>query len=353
MVCSIVIPVVLIAIIAIVFVPGATVPKGTPKSLVWKRKLWELHTGWLGLALSLVSAWFITNGLKNLMGKPRPDLLSRCQPDIANLGSYVVGGIANISSNGQLVSGAICKNPDTSLVNDGFRSFPSGHASFSAAGLVYLTLFIASKFAVIPFLAPSPNADSASASLSAFPSRTTRLPHSLPYSNAETNTYELSHRGASTEPLKHRTAPPLWAARHQAAAPPVYLLVATAAPFLASVFIASSRWFNFRHHGFDILFGFSIGFATAVLSFRFYHLPLGRGAGWAWGPRSEGRAFWAGVGRSGFAAERGEGIVAGVCRAGDEEEALGGGLGDGGNGSGRVGQTLAVGRKGSRPESEG
>ena len=53
-------PIILIAIIALLFVPGSTVPRGTPKSLIWKRKLWELHIGWLGLALSLISAYFIT-----------------------------------------------------------------------------------------------------------------------------------------------------------------------------------------------------------------------------------------------------------------------------------------------------
>lgn len=136
-------PAVIIAIVALVFVPGSTVPRGIPSSLIWKRKLWELHTGWLGLGLSLASAWFITNGIKNLCGKPRPDLISRCQPDLANLAEYIVGGIANTTSNGQLVSGAICKNSDNALLQDGFRSFPSGHSSSSAAG----TLSSPSSFA--------------------------------------------------------------------------------------------------------------------------------------------------------------------------------------------------------------
>lgn len=164
-------PVVVIAIIALVFVPGATVPKGVPRSLIWKRKLWELHQGWLGLALSCAAAWLITNGMKNMFGKPRPDLIARCQPDMANLSQYIVGGIANVSSNGQLVSGNICKNPDKAILDDGFRSCPSGHASSSAAGLLYLSLFIASKFAItIPFLAPAGYSDDQT-SHSAFPSR--------------------------------------------------------------------------------------------------------------------------------------------------------------------------------------
>jgi membrane-associated phospholipid phosphatase len=115
-------------------VPGSTVPRGTPQSLIWKRKLWELHTGWLGLALSVVSAWLITNGMKNMFGKPRPDLLARCHADIDNIAKYIVGGYNNFSSNGQLVRAEICTNPDKAILDDGFRSYPSGHSSSSAAG---------------------------------------------------------------------------------------------------------------------------------------------------------------------------------------------------------------------------
>lgn len=131
-------PIVIVAIISLIFVPGSTVPTGTPKSLIWRRKLWELHAGWLGLALSIVAAWLITNGMKNLFGKPRPDLLSRCEPDLANLAKYIVGGNAAIddtSISGRLVSAEICKNTDKYKLEDGFRSYPSGHSSSSAAGM--------------------------------------------------------------------------------------------------------------------------------------------------------------------------------------------------------------------------
>lgn len=276
-------PIVVILIIALVFIPGTTVPGGITQSLIWKRKLWELHIGWLGLALSRSSAWFITSSIKNLLGKPRPDLLSRCQPDTANTAQYVVGGIANVSSNGQLVSAAICRSTNDDILRDGFRSFPSGHASSSAAGLIYLSLFIASKFAIaFPTLAPSGYTES---SFSAFPSR-----------------MALHHHEGVDSHAQHQAS--LSAVRRQAAAPPVYLLVFALAPFLATIFIASSRWFDFRHHGFDILFGFSIGAITAYVAFRFYHQPLSEGAGWAWGPRSSDKAWWAGVGSFSYATDR-------------------------------------------------
>jgi hypothetical protein len=56
-----------------------------------------------------------------------------------------------------------------------------------------------------------------------------------------------------------------------------------------------------RHHGFDILFGYLMGVATSFHAFYYYHLPIRTGAGSAWGPRSDERAFWAGIGRLGYA----------------------------------------------------
>lgn len=155
------VPTVVIPIICLIFVPGRTVPRGTPPGLVWRRKLWELHVGWLGLALAIAATWFVTNGMKNLFGKPRPDLLARCNADVANFSKYVVGGTNIASADGgyqRLVSAAICRGMDDhedaqTLLEDGFRSYPSGHSSSAAAGLIYLSLFIASKFAItFPFL---------------------------------------------------------------------------------------------------------------------------------------------------------------------------------------------------------
>ncbi|KAK3334710.1 PAP2-domain-containing protein [Neurospora tetraspora] len=329
---SVLAPIVLIAVISLIFVPGATVPRGTPKAMIWKRKLWELHIGWLGLALSVASAWLITNGMKNLYGKPRPDLLSRCQPDLANYANYIVGGYANSSMDGQLVSANICKNTDKALLDDGFRSYPSGHSSSAASGLVYLSLFIASKFAItIPFLASGTNVDAAS--FSAFPSRTRNNtamflggPESYemasrgPAGSGSGRTYTGGSIGAAEEKRLARHTRAVAAVRRQAAAPPLYLLLICIIPWFASIFIASSRWFDFRHHGFDILFGYLIGLVCAFFAFRYYHLPISQGAGWAWGPRSRDKAFWAGVGSYSYSTDHNVGEY---HRAGDEEEALG------------------------------
>jgi len=322
-------PIVFIAIISLVFVPGSTVPPGTPQSLIWKRKLWELHQGLLGLALSIVGAWFITNGMKNLFGRPRPDLLSRCEPDMDNMTKYIVGGYPNQGQFSQLVSATICQQKDKHKLDDGFRSYPSGHSSSSAAGMIYLSLFIASKFAItIPFFTPGQGANAESA-LAAFPSRTAQNPSSTARAVGGAESYELPTRGTTNSqtrpfadptfqksPVQYNQA--ISAVRRQAAAPPIYLLVIALVPTFTAIFIASSRWFDFRHHGFDILFGFFIGTVTAVFAFRYYHLPISRGAGWAWGPRSHDKAFWAGVGSYSYATDR----LQTRYRSGDEEEAI-------------------------------
>lgn len=319
LICNAVIPVVIILVVTLVFVPGSTVPAGTPKSMIWKRKLWELHMGWLGLALALICAWIITQGMKNLFGKPRPDLLSRCEPDLVNWAAHVVGFFTLADNgrngtdgayNGQLVSATICQNPDSALLDDGFRSYPSGHSSSAAAGLIYTSLLLASKFAItIPFV-PHSSATSDEGSASAFPSRLrngngngngNNGMRSVSQGEEEELTYSNDPKVAR-QYSSHNTA--VLAVRRQAAAPPIYLLVIAVLPFFTSIFIASSRWFDFRHHGFDILFGYIIGTITAWFSFRYYHLPISSGAGWAWGPRSHDKAFWAGVGSYSYATDR-------------------------------------------------
>jgi membrane-associated phospholipid phosphatase len=257
--------------------------------------------------------------MKNLFGKPRPDLLSRCMPDVPNVLKHVVGfsGLEATSYNGQLVSASICTNPDKGFLDDGFRSYPSGHSSSAAAGLIYLSFFLASKFAItFPFV-PQETIASDSSAVTAFPSRlnrhrgnggTTALSSNTAYESMRSATAidddaSLPYDPTVTKQIGvHNTA--VAAVRRQAAAPPVYLLLLAVLPFFLAVFIASSRWFDFRHHGFDILFGFLIGTITAYFAFRYYHMPIRAGGGWAWGPRSRDKAFWAGLGSWSYASDK-------------------------------------------------
>ena len=84
----------------------------------------------MGLGLGLATTFFFTAALKNLIGKPRPDLLSRCNLDPATVQQYALGGLGSqLPLWNLLISSTACRQPDTSKLNDGFNSFPSGHSS--------------------------------------------------------------------------------------------------------------------------------------------------------------------------------------------------------------------------------
>ena len=127
---ALVIPAVITTLVALVFTPGSGMSRGTQKSNVWKMKLWEWNTAWMGLGLGLATTFFFTEGLKNVIGRPRPDLLSRCNLDPATVQQYALGGEGSqLPLWNLLVSSTACRQPDTSKLNDGFASFPSGHSS--------------------------------------------------------------------------------------------------------------------------------------------------------------------------------------------------------------------------------
>ncbi|KIJ44096.1 hypothetical protein M422DRAFT_30621 [Sphaerobolus stellatus SS14] len=104
-------------------------------NLISIRSWWDLHVGWLGLILSLGITGSITNVIKVTVGRPRPDVIDRCQPIAGAMNNAVFG----------LVNATICTQTDSSKLNDGFRSFPSGHSSLSFAGLGFLFFYLAGK----------------------------------------------------------------------------------------------------------------------------------------------------------------------------------------------------------------
>jgi membrane-associated phospholipid phosphatase len=131
-------PAAIILIICLLFVRLPTDLDSGPirKIVQWKRKLWEVHAGIIGLALALSLSFFITQTMKNLFGKHRPDFLARCNPDIAHMTDFVIGGFNSeiLEGTSQLVSWEICFSKNGSGLGeseflDGFRSFPSGHCT--------------------------------------------------------------------------------------------------------------------------------------------------------------------------------------------------------------------------------
>lgn len=261
----------------------------TPRLLIIRRKLWEWNTAWMGLGLALTSAFMITEGLKDLGGKPRPHLLALCQPDTSPEGirRWRVGGLGSnelTTSIPILVSWEICRTADSAALHNAFASWPSGHSSFSWAGMLYLTLFLCAKLGVhIPILVPS----TSRGHISIFDENV-----AFPSSQSEN-----SHRQGRRSHYRDASS--------QAAAPPVYLLLITMFPIGAAAYIAVSRWFDYRHHGIDILSGSLIGVVCAYFSFRLYHLPIRGGAGWSWGARSRERAFWLGIGVPSYVGDEG------------------------------------------------
>ena len=298
---SLLVPFIITAVISLIFIPGPTASSATPKSLIWRRKLWEVNTGWMGLGLSCAVAFMATEGLKNLAGKPRPYAIQGCNPDLNNVDAYRIGGLGNsFTTTGAtpiLVDSGICQERDPATLREIFASWPSGHSSFAFAGLLYLTLFLCAKFAVgIPYLTQH---NSKSRENTYEYDIYLRDPSKRPHSPDSHSTF-ATRDGLTSD---SRVAPP---PRNSTAAPPVYLLaLAVILPIGTAMFICVSRWFDFRHHGIDILTGAVIGAFTAWFSFRYYHMPIRRGSGWSWGARSRGRAFWVGVGRDGYVGDEG------------------------------------------------
>lgn len=67
--------------------------------------------------------------LKNAIGKPRPDLIDRCQPNITMISGGQNIDLPTIVGQFGLSNHSICTQTDNAILKDGFRSFPSGHSS--------------------------------------------------------------------------------------------------------------------------------------------------------------------------------------------------------------------------------
>ncbi|KAF2750096.1 PAP2-domain-containing protein [Sporormia fimetaria CBS 119925] len=96
----------------------------------------KVHVTILGWFISLLLTLFLTDVIKNAVGRPRPDLIARCKP-------------APGTPDRTLVTFSVCTEEDHHVLHDGWRSFPSGHSSFAFSSLGYLTLFISGQCHVL------------------------------------------------------------------------------------------------------------------------------------------------------------------------------------------------------------
>uniref|UniRef100_A0A287L9C4 Phosphatidic acid phosphatase type 2/haloperoxidase domain-containing protein n=1 Tax=Hordeum vulgare subsp. vulgare TaxID=112509 RepID=A0A287L9C4_HORVV len=101
---------------------------------IWRRNAYDLHHAILGILFSVLITGVLTDAIKDAVGRPRPNFFWRCFPD----------GIAVYDN---ITTAVICHG-DASVIKEGHKSFPSGHSSWSFAGLGFLSWYLAGKVAV-------------------------------------------------------------------------------------------------------------------------------------------------------------------------------------------------------------
>lgn len=100
---------------------------------VRRRDVYDLHHSILGLLFAVLITGVLTDAIKDGVGRPRPDFFWRCFPD----GKDFYDKWGNVVCHG--------KEAD---IKEGHKSFPSGHTSWSFAGLGFLSLYLAGKIKV-------------------------------------------------------------------------------------------------------------------------------------------------------------------------------------------------------------
>ncbi len=104
-------------------------------AIVARPGIHKAHVTIIGLFISVWLTSLLTGTIKNAIGRPRPDLISRCQPQPG-------------TPEHDLVTIAVCTETAHHKLQDGWRSFPSGHSSWAFGGLGYLSLFLGGQLHV-------------------------------------------------------------------------------------------------------------------------------------------------------------------------------------------------------------
>jgi len=98
---------------------------------VKRRNVYDLHHAILGLLFSVLITAVLTVVVKDAVGRPRPDFFWRCFPDGVPMYNNITGDV-------------MCHG-DPKVIKEGYKSFPSGHASGCFAGLGFLSWYLAGK----------------------------------------------------------------------------------------------------------------------------------------------------------------------------------------------------------------
>ena len=209
---AVLVPIVIIAFTTLGIGGISRLHRSRSSSVAFHDRLYEFNTAVRGILSSEALVFLVTVVFKKACGKPRPDLIDRCQPQDMSDDPPIYG----------LASIAVCTQQDQGILQDGFQSFPSGHSSGMYECMTantILTLLVAA-FAGLFFL-----------------------------------TLYLSFKVQPLSPL-HGTS--FWRA----------LVVLT--PTLAASLIALSRIMDARHHPFDVLFGSFLGILSSVVAWKMY-----------------------------------------------------------------------------------
>ncbi|KAH9079333.1 PAP2-domain-containing protein [Lactarius deliciosus] len=184
-------------------------------NLLTTRSLWDAHNSALGLVLSLSLAGAFTQVVKVTVGRPRPDIIDRCQPTAGTVDPPF-----------GLSSAAICHQSDRHILNDGFRSFPSGHSSCA---------------------------------LFREPLKEDRRVDVLCSILCWVNLLSLYIAGKLLLFDSRGHTPKVWL---------------SVLPLFGAALVAVSRTMDYRHHWQDVVAGSCLGILTAYLSYRLYYPPL-------------------------------------------------------------------------------
>ncbi|KAJ3106684.1 hypothetical protein HDU97_005836 [Phlyctochytrium planicorne] len=164
----------------------------------------DLHHFIVGLAFAVAFTKLVTDFIKIQMGRFRPDFLSRCQYDAVL----------------QVCTG------DPKKVEDGRKSFPSGHSSYTFAGHTFLAIYLIALLEVWPVRTGSIKFDVKGALLPGGPTRAVRR--------------EYPHSGR------------------------IWKFTVAFLPLLIPLYVAISRLQQYIHHPTDVIGGGLIGVFIAI-----------------------------------------------------------------------------------------
>ncbi|KAK6535397.1 hypothetical protein TWF694_001858 [Orbilia ellipsospora] len=250
-----------ITLLCCLLVPKSALPAladhpNPPASLVWKHKLLNWNRAWLALGLTDSLAFFVSNCLKNVFGKPRPHMITVCQPDWSRVADIVKStrtGPDGVLAWNVLVTSDICTTTDNEKLSEAFRSYPSGHATMSFAGLTFLSLFFYSTLV-----------------LTLSKTSASKLPYHV-FDTRKRSDSPSNEKGSSSSGRTDRAS-----ALHPPSLP-LLTFVIIISFFCLAMWIGATRYLDFKHAGIDIFSGSCLGFVSAICGTWWYAMPAAGG----------------------------------------------------------------------------